>query len=134
MLQREGVMQYSGQSRPRRGKGDMACINLVMTLDNIRASPAAIKLNRWFLKENPAPSHGESREDGRGKQSPPHHTSDLTSQSGDVKYMISIEIWFDELFRCGAQEDDAQFRKRVLNGIKGRLVESYRAGQKTRVA
>jgi len=48
--------------------------------------------------------------------------------------MISIEIWFDELFRRGAQEDDAKFRKRVLNGIKGRLVESYRAGQKTRVA
>ena len=100
-----------------------------MTLDNLGARPAAIKLDGWFPKENPAPSHGESREDGRGKQSPSHHTSEPTSQNGDVKYMASIDVWFNETFKRGERETDVEYWARTLKATKSKLVESFRAGK-----
>jgi hypothetical protein len=93
---------------------------------------AAVKLDGWFPKENPAPSHGESREDGMVKQSLPHHTSEPTSQARDVKCIASIELSFDQVSK--RVPDDAEYRKRVLNVIKSQLIQSYKAGQKSRVA
>jgi hypothetical protein len=49
-------------------------------------------------------------------------TSELTNSSSGVKYMQEVEAWFDELIKRGEQENDAQYRKRLLNGIKTRLV------------
>jgi hypothetical protein len=48
--------------------------------------------------------------------------------------MQEVEAWFEGLIKRGDQEDDTQYRKRLLNGIKGRLVESYRSGQKSKAA
>jgi len=99
-------------------------------LENIGARTAAVKLDGWFPKENPAFSHGESREDGEGKQSLPHHTSEPTSQAGDVKCVASIEPWFDQVSK--RVPDAAEYCKRVLEAIKSQLIQSYKAGQKSR--
>jgi hypothetical protein len=120
----------------KNGVGDKwgDCINLVMTLDNTGARAASIKLDGWFRKENPAPSHGESREDGRVKHAPSHHTSEPTSQDGDVKYMASIELWFDQVSKRLDGESDAEYRKRFLSALKAQLIQSYKAGQKSKAA
>ena len=111
------------------------CINLVATLDNCSFLEAGKKLERWFPNKSPAPSLGESREDGNVKLPPPHHKLDHTSPSDNVKgYMAEVDAWFDALFKRAEGESDDAYRKRLLNGIKGRSIESYRAGQRMKVA
>src|SRR5665213_3034930 len=105
-------------------------INLVATLDKSSFLEAGKKLERWFPKENPASSHGETREDGRVKLPPPHHISEHTSENGGVKYMASIDLWFDETFKPLPEEEDENYWKRVRKSVKSKLVESFRAGQK----
>ena len=123
----------------RNGVGDKwgDCINLVMTMDNLGARAAGEKLNGWFPKENPAPLQERTREDGKRKSpSPPHtdHTSPSDSVKLDTKgYMAKIDAWFDELFIRAIDEDDVAYRKRLLNAIKERLLESYRAGKAARL-
>jgi hypothetical protein len=123
----------------KNGVGDKwgDCINLVMTLDKLGAKAAAERLDGWFPKENAAPSHGETRQDGKEKKppTPHHHTRNDTSQSDSVKgYMGKIDAWFDELFVRAIDEDDAAYRRRLLSAIKERLLESYRAGKAARLA
>lgn len=123
----------------KNGVGDKwgDCINLVMTLDNLSAKAAAERLDGWFPKENAAPSHGETRHDGKEK-TPHHHTRNDNSQSGSVKadtkgYMREVDAWFDELSVRAIDEDDAAYRKRMLSAIKERLLASYRAGKAARL-
>ncbi|HEY1757927.1 MAG TPA: hypothetical protein VGG72_21335 [Bryobacteraceae bacterium] len=120
----------------RNGVGDKwgDCINLVMTMRNLTYKEAGQQLENWFPKEKSAPSHGESRTDGKGKNPPHHHTRNDTSQSGSVKgYMQDVNRWFDELSIRAIDEDDAAYRNRLLSAIKERLLESYRAGKAARL-
>jgi hypothetical protein len=43
--------------------------------------------------------------------------------------MASIDVWYDGLVVRGKLESDEDYRKRVLNGIKAKLVDSYRNGK-----
>jgi hypothetical protein len=106
------------------------CINLVATLDKISFLEAGKKLERWFPKENPAPSHGESREREERTLPPPAHIRDDTSSSVAVNYMASIDLWFTETFKLVPDEEDENYWKRVRKAVKSKLVDSYRAGQK----
>ena len=47
-----------------------------------------------------------------------------------VKYMQEVDWWFDELTKRGASESDFEFWARVHNGVKAKLIESYRNGKK----
>jgi hypothetical protein len=121
----------------KNGVGDKwgDCINLVMTLDNLGAKAAAERLEGWFPKGNPAPSYRESPEGRKGKKTPPHHTSDSTSSSDSGKgYMAQVDAWFDEVSIRAIDEDDAAYRKRLLNAIKEELIRSYRRGKADRLA
>jgi len=103
-----------------------------MTMDNVGARQAAIQLEQWLSRENPAP-HIETRGDGRGKHTPSRHTSDNTSQDGSVRYTQEVDAWFDELLMRRDGEVDCDYWKRTRNGVKRRLIESYRIGQKSKV-
>jgi hypothetical protein len=48
--------------------------------------------------------------------------------------MKEVEAWFDATIQRGEEEDDSQYRKRVLTAIKSRLVESYKNGQRSMAA
>ncbi|HKF48294.1 MAG TPA: hypothetical protein VKB38_13110 [Terracidiphilus sp.] len=108
------------------------CLNLVMALDGLPFKQAGERLERWFPEnKNPAP-HIEARERGKGKCTPPStHTPELTSPSDSVKgsYMKDIDAWFDELIVRRINEPDAEFWHRVRNGVKSKLVESFKAGR-----
>jgi hypothetical protein len=51
-----------------------------------------------------------------------------------AKYMQEVEAWFDSTILRGDQETDEQYRKRVLNALKGKLVESCRSGRNSLAA
>ena len=48
--------------------------------------------------------------------------------------MQEVEAWFDSTILRGDQATDEQYRKRILNAQKGKLVESYRSGMKSLAA
>ena len=43
--------------------------------------------------------------------------------------MQDTEVWFLELSRVQEGESEEAYRKRVVNGIKTRCLESFRAGK-----
>ena len=65
---------------------------------------------------------------------PQKATEDHSSLPDTVKYMASIDAWFDELFRRGEKETDVEYWKRTRNGVKSKLVESFRNGKKSLAA
>jgi hypothetical protein len=54
--------------------------------------------------------------------------------SDSVKYMQEIDAWFDVLFRRRQEETDLEYWKRCRNGVKSKLVESFRNGKKSLAA
>jgi hypothetical protein len=59
---------------------------------------------------------------------------ELSTSNDSFKYMKEVEAWFDATIQRGEEEDDSQYRKRVLTAIKSRLVESYKNGQRSMAA
>jgi hypothetical protein len=48
--------------------------------------------------------------------------------------MQEVDGWLDKLFKRSDGEVDCDYLKRARNGVKKRLIESYRSGQKSKVA
>jgi hypothetical protein len=48
--------------------------------------------------------------------------------------MQEVDAWFDKLFKRSDGEVAFDYWKRTRNGVKKRLIESYRSGQKSKVA
>jgi hypothetical protein len=48
--------------------------------------------------------------------------------------MQEIDAWFDALFKRGKSETDFEYWKRTRNGVKSKLVESFRNGKKSLAA
>jgi hypothetical protein len=44
--------------------------------------------------------------------------------------MQEVDTWFDNLFRRGEKESGVDYRRRIRNGVKPKLVESFRNGKK----
>ena len=59
---------------------------------------------------------------------------DISTSADTVKYMASIDAWFDETVVRLPAETDEDYRKRFLKGLKKMLLESYRSGQKSKAA
>jgi hypothetical protein len=60
--------------------------------------------------------------------------SSLVLARDSVKYMQEIDAWFDALFKRGGCETDLEYWKRTRNGVKSKLVESFRNGKKSLAA
>ena len=61
-------------------------------------------------------------------------TSKNSSSQVSVKHMQEIEVWFDSIIQRGEQENDVGYWARILKAVKSRLHESYKAGQRSKVA
>jgi hypothetical protein len=115
----------------KNGVGDRwgDCLNLVMTLNNYGFRQAANQLDTWFPTDNKNPAHMER---GVVKEvKGPSHPNILDNKSSPqgVKYMASIELWFDEVSKRRDKESDEEYRKRFVNALKAQMLQSYRAGK-----
>ena len=80
-------------------------------------------------KQNP-PAHIEQ---GRKPTELQQNAIEKPSTSSDsVKYMASVDAWYDEVVKRGDQESDEDYRKRILKAIKQKLLESFRSGKAQR--
>jgi hypothetical protein len=92
---------------------------------------AAEKLADWYglngnkaaplIERRPEVPHIETHR----KDSPDHNPS-----SDSVKYMQEVDAWFDGLMKRGESEDEAAYWKRFRNGVKSKLIESYKNEKK----
>jgi len=112
------------------GKRGGDVINFVASMENCREKEAAQKLSDWYGigKEKPAPQIGK-RVDVPHIETHHKEQQEPSIASGSVKYMAEIDAWYDITFKRLDSEADDAYRKRTLNAIKGKLVESYRNGK-----
>jgi hypothetical protein len=128
---------WSQTCNEKVGKKGGDCINFVAVMEGCSQLDAAKKLSTWFHldKEKPAPHIEKRAPEKVPKSNPQRDSQDFTSQSDSVKgYMGEIDAWFDTLFKRAEGETDEAYRKRLLSGIKGKLIESYRSGKVARSA
>jgi len=136
---------FSSSCNEKAGKKGGDVINFVALMENCSQLDAAKKLAEWFNvnplssdskplvnKEKP-PAHMEQ---GASETKPQKATSDNNGSSDSVKdvpakgYMGDVDAWFTELFKRQEKEVDCDYWKRVRNGVKARLVLSYRNGKR----
>ena len=120
------------------GKKGGDVINLVALLDNCSEYQAAQRLAEWFhLDTNEKPGtpieHRASEKSPKGtsqKDSSDHNQSSVSVKPDTRGYMADVDAWFDELFKRRDSETDVDFWKRTRNGVKARLIESFRNGKR----
>jgi len=99
-------------------------------MEGCREKDAAQKLADWYgVQETKTPTHIEP---GRKQTELQKGYQDDSTLSGSVKYMASIDLWFDETFKPLPDEEGENYWKRVRKSVKSQLVLSYKAGQKGR--
>jgi hypothetical protein len=106
-------------------------INFVAVMDGCSQHEAAKKLAGWFpLTEKPAP-HIEKRAPEKSPKGPQKDSSDHTSPGDSVKgYMQDVDAWFEQLVAPREGEEDDVYWKRIRNGVKSRLIESFKNGKR----
>jgi DNA primase len=105
-------------------------INFVALMDGSTQLAAAKKLAEWFnIGETKSALHivGRSKETEHQKTYP-----DPSTPPDTVKYMASIDQWFDELIKPLGDESEADYWKRLLKDVKAKLIESFRSGKAQR--
>ena len=122
------------------GKKGGDCINFVALKEGISQLEAAKRLASWYgiadttktaATQTKTPQHMAS---GSSEKQPAKDSLENTSRSENVKYMQEVEAWFYTLVVRGDQESDEDYWARILKGVKTKLVESYRSGQKVKAA
>jgi hypothetical protein len=120
------------------GKKGGDVISFVAFKEGIAPLEAAKKLATWYGIADAKTKTPVHMEQGSKGNIDAKNSQNITTGSDSVKngerYMQDVEAWFDSIIQRGEQEDDTQYSKRVLNAIKKKLVESYRSGQKSKVA
>lgn len=105
---------FSDSCKGRRESAWGDGISLVAILDGCSAKDAAEKLAEWFLS---APK-GEAAKSAPGE----------VERKGE-SYMKQVDAWFDELTKRREDEDGEAYLKRVRNGVKAKLIESFKNGR-----
>jgi hypothetical protein len=113
------------------GKRGGDVINFVALMEGCRERDAAQKLADWFgVRETKTPTHIEQ---GRRTTQPQQNAIENPSNSSDsVKYMASIDLWLEASIGPHEGEPEDEYWKRLRKSFKSKLVESYRAGQKSK--
>ena len=115
------------------GKRGGDVINFVALMDGCREKDAAQKLADWYgVGQSKTPQHMAEASKEKPKTQMQSSNQNCTASSDSVKYMASIDVWYDEVSVRLPGESDEDYRKRFLKGLKERLIQSYRAGQKSR--
>ena len=110
------------------GKKGGDIINFVSLMEGCRAKDAAEKLSAWYgvgQAKTPQRMAEGSKQTEHQKTYPEPSTG-----SDSVKYMQGIDAWFDELFKRREKEVDVDYWKRTRNGVKAKLIESFRNGKR----
>ncbi len=130
------------------GKRGGDVINFVAVMEGCRERDAAQKLADWygvqsakFVSPRPEDVHKQKAPQrmAEGSKEKPKTQMQSSIQNGStlgdsVKYMASIDLWYDEASIRLPDESDEDYRKRFLKGLKAKLIESYRAGKLARSA
>jgi hypothetical protein len=108
-------------------------INFVALMDGSSQLAAAKKLAEWFgIAETKTPQHIAEASKEKPKTEMQSSNQNPSTSGDSVKYMASVDGWFDEVSVRLPDESEEEHRRRVLKGLKAKLIESYRAGQKAR--
>jgi DNA primase len=110
------------------GKKGGDVINFVALMEGCGPKDAAERLSGWYgvgKKETPQRMAEGSSGTVHQKINP-----DSSTSSDSVKYMQGIDAWFDELFKRREKEVDVDYWKRARNGVKAKLIESFRNGKR----
>ena len=101
------------------------CINLVMTMENLKAREAAEKIEAWFPKEKAAP-HIEARA-VQGASAPLPHIPVITPVSDNGKgYMQTTKVRVEALMSV---IPDERIRKEVVGAVMDEIYSSYKNGK-----
>jgi hypothetical protein len=122
---------WSGSCNEKAGVKGGDTINFVALMENCSQHAAAQKLSEWFhvpedkKAAQPIAARPSKQPSSKGA------TSNGSRPSIDVKgYMSDVDAWFDEMIARGEKESDEEYRHRVRNAVKCRLVQSFRNGKK----
>jgi len=110
------------------GKKGGDVINLVSLMEGCGPKEAAERLSGWYgvgQAKTPQRMAEGSKPTEMQKTYPEPSTG-----SDSVKYMQGIDAWFDELFKRREKEVDVDYWKRTRNGVKAKLIESFRNGKR----
>jgi hypothetical protein len=110
------------------GKKGGDVINFVALMEGCGPKKAAELLSGWYSvaqKETPQRMAEGSSATVHQKINP-----DINISSDSVKYMQGIDAWFNELFKHREREVDVEYWKRTRNGVKAKLIESFRNGKR----
>jgi hypothetical protein len=117
------------------GKRGGDVVNFVALMDGISQLDAAKKLADMFhIGQIKTASHIEKPSVAPIEKPHAKDCIEPTIPTGNLKYMQEVEAWFYALVVRGNQETDVDYWARILKSVKSRLVESYRTGQKQKVA
>ena len=113
------------------GKRGGDVINFVALMENCREKDAAQRLSDWYgVGQSKTPQRMAEGSKEKPKTNTTSYQEDNSSAIA-VKYMATIDLWFDETFKqCG--EADDEYWKRVRKAAKSKLAESYNSGKKAR--
>jgi hypothetical protein len=105
-----------------------------MVMENVPIPDAARKLQEWFGSKRTVVDDkpNVTKVVTIAKTEIPEQPAILPVPDSFVKqmpFMQQIEQWFRELTKLRDNEDDGQYHKRVLAGVKLKVLESYRAGK-----
>lgn len=119
---------HSESCRAKSGKKGGDVISFVALKEGITDKDAAAKLAQWFNIKKEAEHIARPSSEVNNPQKEQKY-SNKSSDSGKG-YIHAVDAWLEELTQRVEGEDDAAFWKRVKNGIKSKLIESFRNGQR----
>ena len=115
------------------GKRGGDVINFVALMEGCREKDAAQKLADWYnIGQSKTPQHmaEASKEKPKTEMQSSNENGSTSGDSG--KYMALVDAWYDQTVVRLPNESDEDYRKRFLKSLKAQLIQSYRAGQKSK--
>jgi len=112
---------FSDSCKERRAGNEWGdAITLVSILEACGPRDAAERILRWFRLDLQEPPKNKA---------PSAEAQPSARDTNGKGYMKEVDVWFDELTERRNEERNADFWKRVRNGVKSRLLESYKNGR-----
>jgi hypothetical protein len=128
----------------RNGKEGGNILDFVCTMEQCTLPEGARKMMEWFGSK---PNQQSSATNGTtGASAKPVSEKRLSREARredpkpdgclpeamvkELPFMQQIEIWFADLIKLRDNESDGEYHTRVLNGVKTKILDSYRNGKK----
>jgi len=109
-------------------------INFVALMENCGQKQAAQKLADWYAVGQTKTAPRMEKPSAQPTIKRPNQNCGTSRDSVKSGYMKDLEGWFDGVSVRQIDESVEDHRKRFLNAIKSKMVESYRAGQNSAAA